>query len=169
MGKTVSITIEPMLIEDLEQVLAIEQASFTMPWSRNLFLAELRNRQIATLLAAIGADIPSRTVLGYIVAWNVADELHILDLATTPALRMRGIAKRLVVELLTQAFARGARRAFLEVRESNRAAQRLYTGLGFKNSFVRQEYYDLPAEDAVIMALETPDYEELMQSQNDHV
>ena len=162
MGKTVAVTIEPMRHEDLEQVLAIELVSFSMPWSRNLFLAELRNRQIASLLVAIGDDLPDRTVLGYIVAWKVEDELHILDLATAPAHRMRGIAKRLVLELLQGAYRKGARRAFLEVRASNKAAQRLYSGLGFTNSFVRQDYYDGPHEDAVVMTLEKADYEDLV-------
>lgn len=165
MGKTVALTIEPMLSEDLGQVLAIEQASFTMPWSRNLFLAELRNQRIATLLVAVADGAPSRTVLGYIIAWNVEDELHILDLATAPAWRMRGIAKGLVLELLIRAFGRGARRAFLEVRASNKAAKRLYAGLGFTESFVREEYYDQPIEDAVIMTLETAAYGELLSGQ----
>jgi ribosomal-protein-alanine N-acetyltransferase len=148
--------------DDLDQVLVIEQASFTMPWSRNLFLSELRNRMIATLLVALPAGVQGREVAGYIVCWHVEDELHILNLATAPVYRRQGIAKRLVLTALDQAYGKGARRAFLEVRASNEAAQKLYSDLGFTGSFVRRGYYDMPVEDAVVMTLEGKAFEGLV-------
>lgn len=150
--------------EDLEQVLAIEEASFTMPWSRNLFLSELRNRAVATLLVALPAGAPERQVVGYIVYWLVEDEMHILNLATTPGERRKGIAKRLVLAALMQAYGRGARRAFLEVRASNTSAQKLYADLGFTGSFIRKAYYDMPVENAVVMTLEGKAFENLVRS-----
>ena len=105
--------------------------------------------QLKVALANAGV----RTVVGYIVCWFVADELHILNLAVHPLSRRQGIAKRLVLAAIKHARHKGARRAFLEVRSSNTAAQNLYSDLGFTGTSVRREYYDSPVEDAVVMAL----------------
>ncbi len=139
--------------EDIDQVMSIEQASFSMPWSRNLFLSEFRSPGISTLMVAL-ADGPVRTVGGYIVIWLVEDEMHILNLAVTPSLRRQGIARKLVLAAIKRADQKGAKRAFLEVRASNAAAQKLYLDLGFTGTSLRRDYYDAPVEDAVIMALE---------------
>lgn len=153
MGETAEITIDSMGREDLEQVLIIERASFSMPWSRNLFLAEFRNPDVSLMLAARAPSAGGR-IIGYIVCWIVADELHILDLATEFPWRRQGIARRLVLAALTAGKDRRVQRAFLEVRESNRAALMLYGGLGFIRSLVREGYYDLPVENAVVMSLD---------------
>jgi ribosomal-protein-alanine N-acetyltransferase len=142
-----------MTRDDIDQVIAIEQVSFTMPWSRNLFLAEFRNPKVSLMLAARSPEEDGK-VIGYIVCWVVADELHILDLATLPAWRRQGIARRLVLTAIRQGAGRGASRAFLEVRASNEAAFSLYEGLGFARTIVREGYYDLPFENAVVMSLE---------------
>jgi len=142
-----------MTKEDLDQVLAIEQTSFTMPWTRNLFLSEFRNAPVSLMLAA-RSSLEPQAVIGYIVCWIVADELHILNLATDPAWRRKGIARHLVLTALKYGCERNVRRAFLEVRASNEAALNFYEGLGFVRSIVRKGYYDQPVEDAVVMALE---------------
>lgn len=154
MGKKTDITIEFMRKEDIDQVLAIEQASFSMPWSRNLFLSEFRSPGVSSLLVALADDSATRVVTGYIVYWLVEDEMHILNLAVAPALRRHGIARQLVLAAIKRAYVQGARRAFLEVRASNAAAQKLYSSLGFSGSFIRRGYYDSPIEDAVVMILE---------------
>lgn len=158
MGKETNITIEFMKKEDIDQVLSIEQASFSMPWSRNLFLSEFRSPGISTLMVAL-ADGPVRTVGGYIVIWLVEDEMHILNLAVTPSLRRQGIARKLVRAAIKRADQKGAKRAFLEVRASNAVAQKLYLDLGFTGTSLRRDYYDAPVEDAVIMALEKDAFE----------
>lgn len=163
MGKTATISIDRMMKEDLEQVLAIEQASFTMPWSRNLFLSEFRNSPVSHMLVACTSREP-RKIIGYIVCWIVADELHILDLATEPGCRRKGIARQLVLASLRHGYERSVLRTFLEVRASNNAALNLYEGLGFVRSSVRKEYYDLPIEDAVVMSLEREGLIKLVQS-----
>jgi [ribosomal protein S18]-alanine N-acetyltransferase len=152
-GKENAVTIDLMKKEDIDQVLAIEQASFSMPWSRNLFLSEFRSPRISSLLVAL-AEAPVRTVVGYIVCWLVADEIHILNLAVAQAFRRRGIARKLALEALKRGHRKGAKRAFLEVRASNAAAQKLYSHLGFTGTSVRRDYYDEPMEDAVVMTLE---------------
>ncbi len=140
--------------DDIDQVLAIEQASFSMPWSRNLFLSEFRSPSVSTLLVALANDALARMVAGYIVYWTVEDEMHILNLAVALPFRRQGIARKLVLDAVKRAYARGARRAFLEVRMSNVAAKKLYSSLGFTGSSVRRDYYDSPVEDAVVMTLE---------------
>ncbi len=144
--------------EDIDQVMSIEQASFSMPWSRNLFLSEFRSPGISTLMVAL-ADGPVRTVGGYIVIWLVEDEMHILNLAVTPSLRRQGIARKLVLAAIKRADQKGAKRAFLEVMASNAVAQKLYLDLGFTGTSLRRDYYDAPVEDAVIMALEKDAFE----------
>jgi ribosomal-protein-alanine N-acetyltransferase len=153
-GKKTIITIEPMKKSDIDQVLAIEQASFSQPWSKNLFLSEFRSPLISKLLVSLAGDPSVRQVTGYIVYWVVEDEMHILNLAVASAWRRRGIARALVVEGIKLAQKKGATRAFLEVRASNREAQKLYSSLGFTGTFIRRDYYDLPVEDAVVMTLE---------------
>jgi ribosomal-protein-alanine N-acetyltransferase len=155
-----------MTKEDLDQVLAIEQASFTMPWSRNLFLSEFRNAPVSLMLVARSSPEP-RDVIGYIVCWIVADELHILDLATQAARRRRGIAHHLVLAALKYGYERNVRRAFLEVRESNETALNLYERLGFSRSIVRKGYYDLPVEDAVVMSLEHDGLQQLVEKETE--
>ncbi len=152
MGKEESATIDFMRKEDIDQVMAIEQASFSMPWSKNLFLSEFRSPLVSTLMVAL-AEGQARTVVGYIVFWNVADEMHILNLAVKPENRRQGIARRLVLAGLKRARDRDAKKAFLEVRTSNIAAQKLYASLGFTGTFVRRDYYDSPVEDAVVMTM----------------
>ena len=159
MGKKTNIEIGFMKKEDIEQVLVIEQASFSMPWSKNLFLSEFRSPGVSTLLVSLADDTPTRTVSGYIVFWLVEDEMHILNLAVAPAHRRQGIARQLVLAALKRAHIKGAHRAFLEVRASNTAAQKLYSDLGFTGSFIRRNYYDMPTEDAVIMTMEQKAFE----------
>jgi len=161
MGKEVAITIDLMHKKDMDQVLSIEQDSFSMPWSRNLFLSEFRSPLVSTLLVAFADDPVLRKVIGYIVYWVVADEMHILNLATAPEHRRQCVAKKLVLAGLKRAHRKGAARAFLEVRASNTAAQKLYADLGFTGTSLRREYYDSPVEDAVVMVLERGVFESL--------
>lgn len=163
MGKEAAITIDAMRVEDVDQVLAIERASFSMPWSKNLFLTEFRNPLFSFMLVAL-LDGGFRTVGGYSVCWVVADELHILDLAVKPDSRRRGIARRLVHASMAQAHDRGARKAYLEVRASNLTAQRLYEYMGFTRSAERKEYYDTPVEDAVVMSLDQNTWENIVKT-----
>lgn len=165
MGEKIARTIEFMKKSDLDQVLAIEQTSFSMPWSRNLFLSEFRSPSVSTLLVALANNdaFPGRrVVIGFLVYWLVADEMHILNLAVASNQRRQGIAKQLVLAALTQAYPKGARRAFLEVRVTNLAAQKLYSALGFSGSFIRRDYYDSPVEDAVVMTLESGPFKDLV-------
>ena len=149
----------PMQERDLDAVVALEQLSFAEPWTRKMFLGELRGNTFATNLVARvegseGNGTPDGLLLGYVMFWVVFEELHIMNLAVRPELRRRGIGKELVRQALSRGLTQGIRTALLEVRSSNIAAQALYESLGFKRSGLRRGYYERPHEDAVIMILE---------------
>lgn len=165
MGKEDAITIDFMRKEDMDQVLAIEQESFSKPWSKNLFLSEFRSPAVSTLLVA-RAEWPERAVAGYIVFWVVAGEAHLLNLAVAPRFRMKGIGRQLTLAALKRAYERGARRVFLEVRMSNAAAQKLYSSIGFAGTSVRRDYYDSPVEDALVMTLEQGPFQSVINHLN---
>jgi ribosomal-protein-alanine N-acetyltransferase len=166
----IAMTVAPMQERDLDEVLALEQVSFTEPWTRKMFLGELRGNAFATNLVARAGeagydhDIPARTLLGYVMFWVVFEEIHLMNLAVRPEVRRRGIAARLVQRVLWEGAARGAQVALLEVRASNTAAIALYHRLGFIIKDIRRGYYDHPREDAVIMVLEKG--EDTMLSEN---
>lgn len=97
---------------------------------------------------------PSRGVpVAFLLAWSVADELHLLDMACHPAQRRRGHARALLDALLEFARTRHKRLVLLEVRCSNQAAIALYEGSGFQSSGVRRGYYSDTGEDALEMRI----------------
>jgi ribosomal-protein-alanine N-acetyltransferase len=102
---------------------------------------------------AAGEGDAARQPAGFLVAWHVADELHILNVATAPPMRRRGIARELMREALDYAATERVRILLLEVRRSNRAAIKLYRGLGFTALGVRPRYYADNDEDALEMIL----------------
>lgn len=149
-----AVAVEPMRLNDLEEVLTIERLSFTIPWSRRAFLYELLENQQALYLVARETE---KTV-GYIGMWIVLDEGHITNLAVHPDYRRRGIGRLLLETLVRESAKRGIQRLTLEVRRSNLAAQALYRGLGFKETGVRHRYYQDNREDALIMWKELKDW-----------
>jgi [ribosomal protein S18]-alanine N-acetyltransferase len=144
-----TVTIEPVAsIEGIDEVLEIERASFTNPWTRDMYLAELDN---AGLSFIFGARDERRHMIGFCSFWLVADEIHINNLAVLPAARRRGIASALLQRILAEGSRRGAVRATLEVRQSNEIARGLYERFGFSVTGVRRAYYTHPPEDALIL------------------
>jgi ribosomal-protein-alanine N-acetyltransferase len=132
----------------IDAVLAIEEASFTNPWTRVMYLAELENRGVSYIfLARDGEERP----VGFCSFWRVLDELHINNIAVLPTFRRLGVATTLLTHTLAQGTALGARRATLEVRRSNDAARLLYERFGFAIAGVRPAYYTKPVEDALVL------------------
>jgi ribosomal-protein-alanine N-acetyltransferase len=156
--------IRPFLVSDLDSALKIEADCFPHPWSKEMFLAELgRDKITRCFIAEVtpggrGADRKRagkemNLVAGYIMSWLVADELHITNLAVSPAHRRSGLAAGLVEHALEDARDNGASWCQLEVRFSNRPAQALYRKFGFRKIGIRREYYH-DGEDAVVMGLD---------------
>jgi ribosomal-protein-alanine N-acetyltransferase len=132
---------------DLAAIHAIECASFGDPWSLEGF-RDLVEHPRARLEVAIGAG---NEVLGYAVAWYVADESEIANIAVAPSARRRGVGALLLDRILRAAAEFGAKTVFLEVRESNEAARKLYEAREFEIAGRRVQYYRKPDEDALIM------------------
>ena len=149
---------------DVSDVLAIENASFRDSQPRlsadvgksrgRLDAAQLREelaRPWARLWVARGKTTPKNAV-AFLLAWHVADELHILDVATHPELRRRGYGRALMQQSLAYAREHAIRHLLLEVRRSNTPAIRLYRDQGFFAMGIRKAYYQ-DGEDAVEMVL----------------
>jgi len=147
----VRIRIEPMTLDDLPAVHAIEHASFSTPWPDDAYRSELRTNRLASYVVA---RVDDGTVVGFAGVWLMVDEAHVTTFAVDPAWRRQGIGEHLLVALLDLSIARGAREATLEVRLSNVAARRLYEKYGFRPVGLRPRYYSDNGEDALIMTTE---------------
>jgi [ribosomal protein S18]-alanine N-acetyltransferase len=134
--------------EQIDAVLAIEEASFTNPWTRVMYLAELENSGVSFCFTA---KDPAGRVVGFCSFWRVLDELHINNLAVLPDVRRSGVATALLSHVLSYGASLGARRATLEVRRSNGPARVLYERFGFAVAGVRHGYYTKPVEDALVL------------------
>jgi ribosomal-protein-alanine N-acetyltransferase len=133
---------------DIDEILAIEQASFTNPWTREMYLNELDNEGVSYIYAA--RDETGRAV-GFCSFWRIFDEVHINNLAVSPESRRGGVATALLNRVLEEGARLGATRATLEVRRSNEAARRLYERFHFAEAGVRHGYYSHPVEDALVL------------------
>ena len=146
--------VEPLTkSEEIDDILAIEQASFTNPWTREMYVAELKNQGVSFFFLARDKN---RRIVGFCSFWRVLDELHINNLAVLPEFRRSGIATALLRRVLAEAVRLGTRRTMLEVRRSNVPAQELYQRFGFTVSGVRSKYYTNPPEDALVLCREEP-------------
>jgi ribosomal-protein-alanine N-acetyltransferase len=141
-------SVETMTEADLDDVVAIEQASFSSPWSRDMFKWELENVGVSY---GYVLRTPDHRVAAFCTVWLVLDEVHINNIAVRPQSRGRGTGQILLEFVLRLAAGLGARRATLEVRRSNAAALKLYERLGFSVAGVRRNYYSNPIEDALIL------------------
>jgi [ribosomal protein S18]-alanine N-acetyltransferase len=148
----VTCRIEPLSSpSQIDDILAIEEASFSSPWTREMYLAELNNPGVSYFyLARTPAEDPGE-VIGFCSFWHVLDELHINNLAVLPAYRRSQIGTALLRRVLEDGARLGASRATLEVRRSNDAARMLYEKFGFSVAGVRRGYYSNPPEDALVL------------------
>ena len=143
-------TIVPMKAAHLDQVEAIERTCFSDAWSRRL-LEDMLTLPGAIALAAVDGE---GAVLGYVSAQTVLDEGYVNNVAVQPQSRRQGVASALLEELRRLAAERELAFLTLEVRASNRSAQALYAGQGYREAGCRPGYYQHPREDAILMTLE---------------
>ena len=139
----------PMREADLGEVMAIEEAIYSHPWTRGNFADSLvAGYECRTLRL-------DATLLGYFIVMVAAGEAHLLNLSVAPAWQRKGHGSALLREAAAIARARGARSVFLEVRPSNAGAQALYTRFGFRKIAVRRGYYPAQSgrEDALVLTL----------------
>src|SRR5258706_8839456 len=140
----------PMSEQDLDAVVAIENAIYSHPWTRGNFADSLRAGYLCRCLW-LGHDL-----MGYFVLMVAAREAHLLNLSIAAAFQRSGHGAALLRQAADVARTLGARHVFLEVRPSNRAAQALYTRFGFRKIATRRGYYPAHSgrEDALVLTLE---------------
>jgi ribosomal-protein-alanine N-acetyltransferase len=139
--------IERATVADLAHVVALERACYPDPWPASAFAALPDNPRV---FFAVARGRQGR-VIGYVVAWYVVDEGELANLAVAPDDRRMGTGRAMLEAVLADAVARGTRELYLEVRESNAAARRLYHSLEFEEVGRRKAYYRSPNEDALIL------------------
>lgn len=145
----------PMTLGDLPDIMRVEHASFTIPWTRQAFYNELVHNQFARYTVA---QVDGK-LIGYCGMWLIIDEAHITNIALLPEYRGKGIGKELLIYKMAEAKLSGAESMILEVRVSNIVAQRLYSSLGFEKKGIRPRYYTDNQEDAYIMGVTFPEME----------
>jgi ribosomal-protein-alanine N-acetyltransferase len=126
----------------------IEKISFVSPWTKRFFEEALISPISVNLIMKKGTE-----TLGYIILYSVADEAHILNIAVHPSHRGKGCASNLIQYVLGYFERKGVHEFFLEVREGNMAAIRLYQRFGFEKIGKRKKYYAETNEDALVMYL----------------
>jgi ribosomal-protein-alanine N-acetyltransferase len=149
-----TVTIRPMTVEDISDVLKIDRLSFPISWSERSYRYELESNSAAQLLVAEYIHPDRVELVGYIGFWFVVDEVHISTLAVHPHYRRRGIGACLLAGALDLAASLGGAIATLEVRTSNQIAMHLYQQFGFEFVGRRKNYYQDNREDAWLMRLD---------------
>lgn len=138
----------PMQTADLTEVMEIERRSYPYPWTRLIFSDCLHAGYSCWVCERQGV------IQGYGIISIAAGEAHLLNLCVRPESQKQGMGEKLLVHLVALARRHDAEIIFLEVRESNAAARRLYEKAGFNELGNRRDYY--PAadgrEDALILA-----------------
>jgi len=140
----------PVTHVDLDGVVAVSRDG-GVPWTRQQFLEELERAWSRIEVVKLGG---MGEVLAFVCYWLVADEVHVLNLATSPEERRHGHATRLLEHVARVGRQRGAREVTLEVRRSNAAANALYRRLGYRLVGVRPAYYVEDREDALLLTLD---------------
>lgn len=146
----------PMAEADLDAVHEIEKLAHAHPWSRRHFADSIAAGHPAVLLLGEGGPGAAETLLGYMVAMPGFEEVHLLNITVAPAHRRQGWARLLLDALVLWSRGQGAHQLWLEVRQGNAPARRLYDRYGFTPVGVRKGYYPLSSqqrEDAIVMNL----------------
>ena len=152
-GKTKRITerknmaVREMQPEDVPSVAALEAECFSEPWSEQAFLDALNQPEALMMVAEDAQQLP----VGYCSIYLSLDEGEITNVAVRPDCRKQGIANAILDAVFAEARSRGAEKIYLEVRQSNLPAQKLYEKHGFESCGIRKNFYRKPTEHAIVM------------------
>lgn len=139
--------IREMTVDDIDGVLFVEEEVFSTPWTKEAFVLEVTENQLARYVVAEKEG----KIIGYGGIWLILDEGHITNIAVYPTYRGQGLGNKIIEKLIAICEERGIYNMTLEVRKSNFIAQSLYKKYGFIDCGVRRGYYSDTNEDAVIM------------------
>lgn len=134
-------------IADVDRICEIERLSFPDPWTKISFADIATGKTNYIFLTAIFCG----DIVGFGCIYTVLDEMQIMNIAVMPELRGKGIASRLMDEIISEAKRQSSSIIMLEVRESNKAAIGLYKKYGFETVGLRKNYYRNPIENAILM------------------
>lgn len=145
---TLPFSIRSMVPEDIDAVVANENAAYEFPWTRGLFEGNLKRHYCRVIENKDGS------VVGHALLSIVLDEATILNIAIAPHAQRNGLGRYLMNDLLSYATKQECREVYLEVRQSNESALCLYRSLGFNEIGLRANYYPGKngREDAVLLA-----------------
>lgn len=138
--------LEPMTLETVEAVEALERECFSSPWSLDSLVEELSN-PLSVFYIARSAE----GVVGYVGMHHILDEGYLTNLAVTASFRRQGVARALLDQVLAYGEEHELQMVTLEVRASNEPAIALYKRFDFEQEGRRKSYYQDPVEDALIM------------------
>ncbi len=138
--------IREMLLSDLDRVAEIEKEIFSVPWTKKGFADSMSQEYTKYLVALEDGEIA-----GYCGYFQSFEEADITNVAVESSFRGKGIAKKMLLQLMEEGEKRGIHAYTLEVRKSNDPARKLYEKLGFEEAGIRKNFYEKPIEDAVIM------------------
>lgn len=146
MQKMEMLKIREMEEQDVCGAAEIEAENFSRPWTADGFLSAVKDEKALYLVAELDGEIA-----GYIGMWIALDEGEITNVSVKKELQGRKIGAKLMEALTEAGEKRGVSSYFLEVRESNERAIRLYNSFGFQNVGLRKNFYEAPVEHAVVM------------------
>lgn len=153
-------SIRKMTSDDIPEVFAIDKASAVLYWPERSYHFEVEKNEASRPFVAVD---PGGKILGFIVFWLIIDEAHLANFAVRSEARCLGIGRALLNHGLHACYDGGARVSFLEVRAGNASAIHLYESSGYHTESIRKQYYQDNHEDALLMNLDAPDYEKLME------
>ncbi|MGP4077593.1 ribosomal protein S18-alanine N-acetyltransferase [Halobacillus sp. K22] len=140
-------SIRKMTLEDIDEVMEVERASFAVPWTEGTFRQEVEDNPYAHYYVIEKDD----HVVGYCGLWLVIDEAHVTNIAIHPEARGNKFGEQLFKHSCDEAIQHGAIQLSLEVRVSNTAAQHMYRKFGLVPGGIRKRYYTDNGEDALVM------------------
>lgn len=150
-----------MRSDDISAVAALEKRIFPDPWAEMSFVDLTQDNTSGGFVAeAPPLQGQKEELAGYCCYYWAADEANLTNIAVSPEWRRKGVASALLEVILAEARRVGSAQLYLEVRQSNSAAIRLYEKLGFHESYSRRNYYTLPREDALVMAFDLTEAEQ---------
>lgn len=165
-----------MTMQDIPQVVEIDEMAFSTPWSARSYRYEIAEAPHSHMLVLEQVATPAKRppsrwrrwwrwffngqspaptadLVAYGGLWRILEEAHISTIATHIEHRGRGYGEVALLAMLRRAITLGAEYVVLEVRVSNKVAQRLYEKHGFTVLTVKKRYYRDNGEDAYDMRL----------------
>jgi ribosomal-protein-alanine N-acetyltransferase len=141
------LTIRPMKMRDVEQVVEVEKATFSTPWTKDIFDRELAENDHAYYFVMLLDE----KIIGYVGVWVVLDDAQITNIAVLPEFRGKKLGEKLFRYTMQKLIMMDVSRLSLEVRESNIVAQKMYRKFGLVPGGIRKNYYVDNQEDGIVM------------------